>query len=248
MTAPPRPRPAALGLILAIAIASGCASRPPSPPPVAPPAPAAASVKPGVNEEFLKPDLDVEQWTERFEREGREVYDHRHAIVEAVQLEAGMTVADVGAGSGLFTGLFAAEVGESGRVFAVDIAPRFVELIEERAREAGLRQVVGIVGDERSTRLPRESVDVAFICDTYHHFEFPAETLASIHQALRPNGQIVLIDFHRIPGRSSEWTLNHVRAGQEVFTAEIEAAGFRLEQELPLLEQNYVLRFRKTAR
>jgi predicted methyltransferase len=213
-----------------------------------PPVPAESSVKPGVNAEFLKPELQITQWVERFEREGREIYDQREAIARAVGLRPGMSVADIGAGTGLFTPLFAEAVGPAGTVYAVDIAPEFVKHIEQRAAVSGLRNVRGVLCTERSVELPPNSVDVAFICDTYHHFEFPQSTMKSLHRALRRTGEVVLIDFKRIPGQSSEWTMNHVRAGQEVFEQEIESVGFRKVREIDLLKQNYVVRFRKVSR
>jgi predicted methyltransferase len=88
-------------------------------------------------------------------------------------------------------------------------------------------------------------VDLAFVCDTYHHFEFPQKTMASIHRALRPGGRVVVIDFHRIEGISSDWVMEHVRAGQEVFRKEIEAAGFRLVEEPKFLKENYCMIFQK---
>jgi predicted methyltransferase len=69
--------------------------------------------------------------------------------------------------------------------------------------------------------------------------------MQSIHRALRPGGQVVLIDFHRIEGVSSEWTLNHVRAGQEVFEQEIESAGFKKIEEKDFLKENYFVKFAK---
>lgn len=96
-----------------------------------------------------------------------------------------------------------------------------------------------------STKLPANSIDLAFICDTYHHFEYPAPTLASLHRALRKGGEIYLIDFKRIEGESSDWIMKHVRAGEEVFTAEIEAAGFKRLGGVKLLKDNYIVRFRK---
>jgi ubiquinone/menaquinone biosynthesis C-methylase UbiE len=203
------------------------------------------SVKPGINDAFKDPAVD--EFVGRFEVESREVFTHRNAIVKACGLRPGMVVADVGAGTGLFTRLFAEVVGDKGRVMAVDIAPKFIAHIEETARKAGLRNVVGVVGTDRSVELPADSVDLAFVCDTYHHFEFPLRTLETIHRALRPGGRLIVIDFHRIEGKSSEWVLGHVRAGQEVFTAEILKCGFRLAGEEPLLKENYFLRFEKSA-
>lgn len=215
-----------------------------------PAAPAAAetSVKPGVNAEYLKPDLNVAQWVERFEHEGREIYDHRQAIVAAVGLKPGMVVADIGAGTGLFTPEFSRAVGPKGRVLAVDIVPAFLERIRERATAEGLANVQTVLGTERSVELPPNSIDVAFICDVYHHFEYPHSSMASVHRALRPGGHILLVEFKRIPGISLDWVLNHVRAGQEVFTREIIAAGFQQVEQLDFLKDSYVVRFRKVGK
>ena len=96
--------------------------------------------------------------------------------------------------------------------------------------------------------MPKNSVDLVFICDTYHHFEFPQRTLQSIHDALRPNGQIVLIDFQRIEGKTSDWIVSHVRAGKEGFAREVTAAGFRVIGEETFLKQNYLVRFEKVSK
>lgn len=206
------------------------------------------SVKPGINTEYLKPNLNVSNWVERFEKEGREIYDHRDEIVAAARIRPGSAVADIGCGTGLFTPMMAAATGPRGKVFAVDIVPDFLRLVGERAAQAGLRNVHTVLCTERSVELPSRSVDLAFLCDVYHHFEYPQQSLASLHRALRRDGEVILIDFKRVPGVSSDWILNHVRAGQEVVTAEFEAAGFQKLEEVPLLKDNYVLRFRKLGR
>ncbi len=201
------------------------------------------SVKPGINNTFESPDVD--QFVGRFERDGREPYDRRERILEACQLRPGMVVADVGAGTGLFARLFADRVGADGQVFAVDISDEFVEHVRRSCEEAGIANVSPLICDPDNVRLPPASVDLVFICDTYHHFEFPQKTMQSIHRALRPGGTVLLIDFRRIEGTSSEWVLNHVRAGQEEVTEEIKACGFEWVESLDLLEENYVVRFRK---
>ncbi len=204
------------------------------------------SVRPGINKPFENP--DVREYQGKFEVESREIYAQRKEIVAACKLKPGMAVADVGAGTGLFTRLFAQEVGLQGKVYAVDIAAKFIEHIEKTCRELGLKNVVGIVCTESATKLPPASVDLVFACDTYHHFEFPYKTMASIHEALRPGGQLVIIDFHRIEGKSREWVLNHVRAGQVIVTKEIESCGFKFVGEEKLLKENYLMRFEKVDR
>lgn len=203
------------------------------------------SVHPGINDSY-QGDIDVDEWVERFEREGRETYDQRHAIVQALGLSAGMDVADIGTGTGLFVPLFADAVRPAGRVWAVDIVPSFVDHVRVKVAEHGLDNVSVVLGTERSIELAPDSVDVAFMCDVYHHFEYPGPSLASIHRALRPGGELVVIDFRRIPGTSSDWVLDHVRAGEDQVIAEIEAAGFVRMDSVDLLEDNYMLRFRRS--
>jgi ubiquinone/menaquinone biosynthesis C-methylase UbiE len=205
-----------------------------------------ASVKPGINEKFLDPKLEVGEWTEKFETESREIFHLRKEIVAALDLKPGMSVADIGAGTGLFTLPFAAGVGEQGQVYAVEIAKNFLEHIRARANQANVPQVKTILGTEKSVELPEASIDLAFICDVYHHFEFPMASLASLHRAIKPGGQLVLIDFKRIPGESSDFILGHVRAGQEVFEAEVIAAGFeKIDEVKDLLQENYFVKFRR---
>ena len=205
------------------------------------------SVKPGLNERFLDPELDVSEWLGRFEIESREVYAARKKVLQICDIKRGMDVADIGAGTGFYSRLFASATGPTGKVFAVDIVPKFLEHIERQALEDDIVNITTVFCTERSISLPPDSVDRAFICDTYHHFEYPQSTLHSLLRALRPGGMLVVIDFERIPGKSSEWTLGHVRAGKEVFRKEIEEAGFEFIEEVNVAEfkENYLLRFRR---
>lgn len=203
------------------------------------------SVKPGINDTFRDP--DPKEFLGKFEVESREVFARRKEIVAACQIQPGQTVADIGAGTGLFTRMFSDAVGKDGRVIAVDIAQKFLDHIEKTSREAGQRNVETLLCTADSTELPPASVDVAFICDTYHHFEFPLKTMASLHRALKPGGRVILIDFRRIEGTSTDWVMKHVRAGQEVFEAEILQAGFRKgREERELLKENYFVTFEKS--
>lgn len=205
------------------------------------------SVRPGINDPFQNP--DVKKFQDTFEGESREVFAKRKEIVALVGLKPGETIADIGAGTGLFTRLFANEVGPKGKVYAVDIAEKFLEHIAKTNKDAGITNVTTVLCKPDSAELPPDSIDVAFICDTYHHFEFPSRTMASIHAALKPGGRVVLIDFRRVKGQSTDWIMNHVRAGQEVFEQEITEAGFKkVKEQKDALKENYLTVFQKVEK
>lgn len=202
------------------------------------------SVRPGVNDTFKDPDL--KQFQERFETESREIYAKRKEILAACKVTPGMSVADVGAGTGLFTRAFAQAVGKEGSVIAVDISKTFLDHIAKSSRDEGMTQVMTVEATAESSNLPADSVDLVFICDTYHHFEFPIKTMQSIQKALKQGGRVVMIDFKRIEGESTEWVMSHVRAGQEVFESEVEQSGFRKVGQIDdVLKENYLLVFEK---
>ncbi|MEA3276912.1 MAG: methyltransferase domain-containing protein [Pseudomonadota bacterium] len=215
---------------------------------IVPPATAAQerpAVGPGLNSYYRN--ADVARWQGIFERPGREIFDQRLRILQKIGLRPGMDVADVGAGTGFFTLLFAEAVGPAGKVYAVDISENFVADIRRRAARHQMDNVEAILNEQRDTRLPADSVDLVFVCDTYHHFEYPRAMLDSIARALRPGGELVVIDFRRIPGVSTPWVMSHVRAAKEKVTTEIRAAGFALVEEQDFMRENYFLRFRKVS-
>ena len=204
----------------------------------------AAGADPAINQPYTDPDYQT--WVERFERPGREVYDKREEILAATGVRPGMAVADIGAGTGLYTRLFANAVGPKGKVYAVDISKNFIDNILRTAREQGLTNVEGIVNTQTDTRLPVASVDLVFLSDTYHHFEQPGPILGSIRRALKPGGTLVVIDFRREPGQSSPWVLEHARVGKDEAAREIAAAGFERVEARDFLKENYLLKFKKT--
>ncbi len=234
--------PMQVALLAALALPAAPAAQNPAPPTEE------QSVKPGINERWKSE--NIAPLVETLEDEGREIFSQRERIAALVGPLKGSVVADIGAGSGFMTELFAGLVGAAGKVYAVDINAGLMERLAKDAADKGIANIETVVCGERSVDLPANSVDLMFICDTYHHFEYPVSTMRSIHEALRPGGQLVVVDFYRIEGVSSDWILEHVRAGEEVFTREIEEAGFELVNQHypPYLPQNYVLRFRKIER
>jgi len=200
-----------------------------------------------MNRKFTDPDVDIQQFVKRFESEVRDIYAKRREITRAVGLRPGDAVADIGAGTGLFTQLFAEQVGPKGTVYAVDIAPAFVKYITEQAKRLGHERIVkAVLNTPDSTELPAGSIDVAFTCDTYHHFEHPEKMLVSIHRALRPSGRLVIIDFD-LRKDSSEFIKQRARAAREVYYGEIVAAGFELieTKDAPAIKDNFYAEFRR---
>lgn len=229
-----QPRLAIVAIALALTLAA-CAGAPDG----------ETSVRPGINQAYYD-DPRIGTWQARFERPDREIYAKRDEIVRRIKLRPGLAVADIGAGTGFLAMQMAREVAPGGTVWAVELMPTFIAHIEKTAREQGITNVRTVQCSERDLALEPNSIDVAFGCDVYHHFEYPQSSLASLRRALKPGGHFVLVDFHRIPGESSDWVMGHVRAGQDVFEREIEAAGFEKIDEQRFLQTCYFVRFKKT--
>ncbi|MFZ1935570.1 MAG: methyltransferase domain-containing protein [Thermoguttaceae bacterium] len=203
-----------------------------------------------MNKKFSDPKADIGQFVDRFENEARDIYVKRQSIVRTVGLRPGDAVADIGAGTGLFTQLFADQVGPKGAVYAVDIGPAFIKYIDQQAKKLGHEKTVKtVLNTQESTKLPAGSIDVAFICDTYHHFDHPEKMLASIHRALRSGGRLIIVDFD-LRKDSSDFVKQRARAPKEVYDREIAAAGFeRIRvKNSPAIKDNFYAEYRRVER
>jgi len=130
-------------------------------------------------------------WLERPTREQEERPDW---VVEELHLHPGMVVADIGAGSGYLERRIAPLVAP-GKVYAVDVQPQMVRLLEQLAAEPGMRNVVPILGAADDTKLPADSVDEAVMVDVYHELEYPHEVVESLLRALKPGGHLVFVEY-----------------------------------------------------
>ncbi len=184
-------------------------------------------------------------WAKRFERKGREVHDRQRAVLKQLSIESGTSVADVGVGSGLYTLALADAVGERGTVFAVDVQDYFLAHVQKKAEKAGAQNVTFVKAEQRSANLDPGSVDLIFMCDVFHHVEYPRTYLGSLLDALKPGGRLAVIDFIAEDGTSEDWVLEHVRASPAEFRAEFEAAGFVFERAPDVLEENFFHIYRK---
>ena len=203
------------------------------------------SVAPGINKQYVAP--HVEDELHRLEAEHREAFRLRHDIVRACDARPGLIVADVGAGTGLFTRLLATQVGPGGKVYAVDISRPFVQRIEKLAREQHAGNIVGVVSRDTSVELPRPR-STWFSCATRITISNTRRRCWPRSAAVRPAGRLIVVDYKREKGVNPDWVLKHVRADRNTVLAEITAAGFKLVDEPAKFHDEYMLRFAKDTK
>jgi SAM-dependent methyltransferase len=131
-------------------------------------------------------------WLERSERKTEERPD---LLLDALNLKPGMTIADIGAGSGYYARQLAAITGPGGKVWAVDVQPEMLEIIKKQNQARGIKNIVPVLATERDVQIPEGSVDLALLVDVYHELQYPVEVMASLARAIKPGGQIALIEF-----------------------------------------------------
>ncbi len=165
--------------------------------------------------------------------------DDLYRLAALLQVEPGMTVAEIGAGGGRATAFMANQVGSSGKVFATEIDEDRLEDIRESAAGAGVQNVTALLGTARETSLPALCCDAIFMVKVYHHFTEPAAINRSLFESLKPGGRLAVIDFP-----PSFWVLwlGHPdgvprnRGGhgmpREILIEELEQAGFVIEQDI----------------
>jgi cyclopropane fatty-acyl-phospholipid synthase-like methyltransferase len=183
---------------------------------------------------------DPQAYIAALEDPKRDAYQKPDEVLAALALEPGEKVADIGSGSGYFALRLARAVGEAGRVYAVDVSPEMVRHLNRRVRDARLTNVCSILAEPDDPLLP-EPVDRFFVCDTWHHVEAQERYLALIKAALRPGGQVVMIDFHKreLPVGPPP----AMKIAREDLVRQMESAGFRLAAEHTFLPYQYFLVF-----
>lgn len=204
------------------------------------------SVAPGINDRYATEE-GRDAAAQIFEGSDREQYQKSDEVIRHMQLRQGDVVCEIGAGTGYFTPFLANAVGASGKVYAEDPQREFIERLKTKVEREQLRNVVAVVGAYEDTNLPDGSCDVAFILDTYHHFEWPRPMLAAIAQDLKPGGRMIIVDFERQPNPLFErWNVDfkqHLRLDRDGVIKEIEGYGWRLVETRSFLEHQYFLVF-----
>jgi ubiquinone/menaquinone biosynthesis C-methylase UbiE len=180
------------------------------------------------------------EWLERTEREQEEEPDR---ALDALGTLAGLTVADVGAGSGYFTIRLALRVGPNGRVYANDLQPEMLKMLSARLARQRTANVTLVHGAVDDPRLPASSLDLVLMVDVYHEFSEPQKMLRALRAALKPDGRLVLLEYRKedpdVPIR-----FEHKMSVAEA-RLELEAEGLRLSKVDDRLPRQHILIFAK---
>ncbi len=178
-------------------------------------------------------------------RETREDEENGAALREWLAAGPGDAVCDLGCGNGYHTLPLARDVGSAGRVFAVDLQPEMLMLLRERAEEEGLENLEYVEATVDDPRLPEGSCDLVLLVDVYHELSHPVRVLDHIRRALRPGGEVVLVEF-RSEDRSVPIKLRHKMTKAQVLR-EMAAGGFELARETDGLPWQHVMSFKVAA-
>jgi ubiquinone/menaquinone biosynthesis C-methylase UbiE len=179
-------------------------------------------------------------WLERPEREEEEEPDE---AIDALNLQRGQVVADIGAGSGYMSEKMAKKVGPTGRVYAEDIQPQMLDLLQKRMDRQRLTNIVPVLGTGDDPKLPAGSLDLELMVDVYHEFQKPVAMVDRLRDALKPGGRMVLLEYRKedptIPIQAAH------KMTVEVAKLEIEAQQFKLTKVDERLPRQHILIFTK---
>src|SRR5260370_6012618 len=180
-------------------------------------------------------------WLVRPERAEEEQPDKAIALLGIAK---GATVADIGAGNGYMTWRLAERVGPTGKVYANDIQPEMLQMLRQNMQQRKLKNVEPVLGKFDDPKLPANSMDLVLLVDVYHEFSEPQQMLRGIHEAFKPDGRLVLLEYRgedpTVPIRPEhKMTVAQVRA-------ELEPEGYRVDRVLEDLPRQHILIFKKT--
>ncbi|HSM76647.1 MAG TPA: methyltransferase domain-containing protein [Bryobacteraceae bacterium] len=179
-------------------------------------------------------------WLNRPERESEE---QPEKALDALDLQSGMVVADIGAGTGYMTLKMARRVGPLGKVYAEDVQPAMLDRLRVNARKAGLGNIETVAGSEANPHLPANSLDLILMVDVYHEFSQPQAMLEAMRTSLKPDGRMVLLEYRK-EDPSIPILPDHKMSVADA-KLEVEAEGFRLDQVVETLPRQHILIFKK---
>jgi ubiquinone/menaquinone biosynthesis C-methylase UbiE len=177
-------------------------------------------------------------WLERSEREDEEAPD---LALRVLAIPKGATVADIGAGTGFVTVRLAARVGPTGMVYANDVQPQMLSILQRRLSAAHISNVTLVQGAIDDPKLPLSALDYELLVDVYHEFSQPQAMLRHLRESLKPNGRLVLLEY-----RKEDPTIpikyEHKMSVAEA-KLEVEAEGLKLSSVDESLPRQHILIF-----
>jgi ubiquinone/menaquinone biosynthesis C-methylase UbiE len=175
-------------------------------------------------------------WLERPERETEEAPSKALA---ALDLKPGMVVADIGAGSGYYTSRMSKLVGATGRVYATDIQPGMIALLNRRIQGEGLANVTPVLGAMDDPTLPPASIDLAIMVDVYHELQTPQVFLQRLRGVFKPGGRLVLVEFRKEDPKVPILEVHKMSVAE--VKMELEAEGFVLDKVIDVLPWQHII-------
>lgn len=186
---------------------------------------------------------DAARWSKLFDDPARDEWQKPARVVELMAITPGMTVADVGAGTGYFAPHLSRAVGASGKVIAEDVEPEMVKWLEARAKREGLENVRPSLGAADDPKLPSGGVDRVLVVDTWHHIQDRAAFSKKLAEALAPGGAVFVVDFKL---ESPHGPPPGARLAPDVVAADLRSAGLTAEVLTDAgLPHQYVVRGRR---
>jgi len=176
------------------------------------------------------------------ERDTRQEEENVALAISKLGLQPNSVVADIGAGTGYYSFRIASNVPQ-GKVYAVEVQEEFIVALETRKKELGLTNVEVIKGTSQSPNLPAASVDLAIMVDVYHELEYPQEMLQAIHQALKPTGKLLLLEYRAEDPAIPIKELHKMSVAQA--NKELGANGFKLYRKEDFLPIQHFLLYEK---
>lgn len=179
-------------------------------------------------------------WLERPERE---VEERPQRVIDAFEIQPGQIIADLGAGSGYYSFRIAPLLGDKGQMLAIDVEPRMLQIISERARRTGVNNLTTVLSTPSDPNLPANSVDLLFMVDVYHELEFPLEMMTRVREAMKPGGRVALIEYREEDPKVMIKAVHKMSERQVI--RELTAAGFKHLKTVRSLPLQHLIIFQK---
>lgn len=182
------------------------------------------------------------RWLERPEREEEE---RLSLLIKGLKIEPGMTVADIGAGSGVISVLLAKAVGPKGTVLAVDIQQEMLDALQDKCKLLNVNNVEGVLGTTKSPRLVEGTVDLVVMVDVYHEFDFPYEMLNEIAKSLKKGGRVAFVEYRLEDPKVPIKLVHKMTEAQVKKEALAEGHGLKFVENFGKLPRQHVVIFEK---